>query len=515
MSDKIFGIDLGTTNSCIALWEDGKARVLEDETGFRTVPSYLAMTPEGRFLVGRRAKGQVLTNPYQTLYGIKRLIGRPYRSPQVEKAKQIFPFEIVEAENGECLVSSEGKYFTPEQILSVILMRLKDIAFKHVNFEPKKCVITVPAYFNSKQREMTKIAGEMAGWEVIRLINEPTAAALAYGYREDMDKKILVYDLGGGTFDVSILEIADNVFEVIAGDGDSFLGGIDFDQRILDYFVETFLQEENVDLRNDIYAMQRLKDAAENAKCELSTEEQVDIILPGITPTANFELTLTREKVEELCQDLVKKTVYMVTNVLQESGLKLEEIDEIVLVGGQTKMPLIKNTLFGLLGKKAEHKVNPDEAVALGAAIHAATLSEGKKKTGKTKKSSKPDKPLLVDVTPHSLGIEAAGNLFTTIIEKNTPVPCRNEKIFSTTKDYQKEVRIIVRQGESKEADKNAFLGEFVLTGIRQAPRMEPKIAVTFNIDTNGILSVKASDLDTGQEQTITINEFKPKSPEK
>lgn len=521
MASPVIGIDLGTTNCCVAVLDGERPRVLEDETGYRTTPSYLSLTEEGKFLVGRRAKGQVLTHPQTTLYGIKRLIGRPYNTPEVARARQLFSFPLVEAVNGECLISASGKMFTPQQLSAVLLQRLREMAIKALKRDVRRCVITVPAYFNSIQREMTKKAGELAGLEVMRLINEPTAAALAFGYRAEMKKRVLVYDLGGGTFDVSILEIADNVFEVVTSRGDSFLGGIDFDQRLLDHFLENFKQQNGVDLRGDIFALQRLKDAAENAKCDLSQEEEVEIILPGITSSHNFEMTLSRTKVEELCQDLVKRTIYLVTAALNESGLSLKEIDDILLVGGQTRMPLVARAISSLFNKTPSKKVHPDEAVAIGAAIQGATLAEGEEETPRAEEAviskgavppaaKKVERPLLVDVTPHHLGIEAAGNVFSKIIEKNTPVPCRYSRVFSTSADFQKEVRITVRQGEEKEANKNAFLGEFVLTGIRQAKRLEPKIEVEFAIDTNGILQVRARDLDTLTEQKIEIHEFKP-----
>ena len=496
MSNKVIGIDLGTTNSCFAVMEGGESKVLENSEGARTTPSMVAFTDTER-LVGYPAKRQAVTNPENTLFAIKRLIGRRYDSPEVQKDKNIVPYKIVPGDNGDAWVEVKGQKYAPSQISAMILQKIKEYAESYLGEKIEKAVITVPAYFNDSQRQATKDAGKIAGLDVLRIINEPTAAALAYGMDKKASGTIAVYDLGGGTFDISILEIGDGVFEVKSTNGDTFLGGEDFDRRILDYLVDEFKKENGIDLKNDRLALQRLKEAAEKAKIELSSTTQTEINLPFITADAtgpkHLNIKLTRAKLEDLVADLIEKTVEPCKKALADAGLKANEISEVILVGGMTRMPKVQEKVKEIFGKEPHKGVNPDEVVAVGAAIQGGVLMGDVKDV------------LLLDVTPLSLGIETLGGVFTRLIDRNTTIPTRKSQVFSTAEDGQTAVTIRVFQGEREMAADNKLLGQFDLVGIPPAPRGMPQIEVTFDIDANGIVNVSAKDKATNKEQAIRI----------
>ncbi|MCX8100667.1 MAG: molecular chaperone DnaK [Geminicoccaceae bacterium] len=494
---KIIGIDLGTTNSCVAVMEGKNARVIENEEGMRTTPSMVAYTEDGEILVGMPAKRQAVTNPENTLFAVKRLIGRRFDDPVVRKDMEMVPYKIVRGDNGDAWVQVRDKKLAPAQVSAEVLKKMKQTAERYLGQPVTKAVITVPAYFNDSQRQATKDAGRIAGLEVLRIINEPTAAALAYGFDKKKSGTIAVYDLGGGTFDISILEIGDGVFEVKSTNGDTFLGGEDFDKRLIDYMADEFKKEHGIDLRNDRLALQRLKEAAEKAKIELSSTMQTEVNLPFITADASgpkhLMIKITRAKFEALVDDLIQKTIEPCKLALKDAGLKAAEIDEVILVGGMTRMPKIVETVRQFFGKQPHQGVNPDEVVAVGAPIQAAVLS------GEVKDV------LLLDVTPLSLGIETLGGVFTRIIERNTTIPTKKSQIFSTAEDNQSAVTIRVFQGEREIAAQNKLLGQFDLVGIPPAPRGVPQIEVTFDIDANGIVNVSAKDKATGKEQAIRI----------
>jgi len=497
---KIIGIDLGTTNSVVAVMEAGKPIVIENEEGGRTTPSIVAFTKKGERLVGLLAKRQAVTNPENTIFSVKRLMGRRYNDEEVKKAKKILPFKIIPGEHTDIKIEAKGKAYSPQEISAMILQKLKKSAEDHIGEKITDAVITVPAYFNDNQREATKNAGKIAGLNVLRIINEPTAAAFAYGFEKKKNEKIAVYDLGGGTFDISILDIGEEgVYEVKSTNGNTFLGGDDFDQKIINWLVDDFKKNNGIDLKNDQMALQRLKEAAEKAKCELSSTLEADINLPFITADASgpkhLNVTLSRAKLEQLTADLIESTITPCYKALEDAKLKPEDINEVILVGGQTRMPKVQETAKKIFGKEGNKGVNPDEVVAVGAAIQAGILG------GEVKKDI-----LLLDITPLSLGIETLGGVTTKLIERNTTIPTSKSQIFSTAADDQTAVDINVLQGERPLAKDNTSLGRFQLIGIPAAPRGIPQIEVSFDIDANGILNVKAKDLGTKKEQKITIS---------
>jgi molecular chaperone DnaK len=498
MSDRVIGIDLGTTNSCVGIVEDGTPVVIPNRGGYKTTPSMVAIAENGKRLVGHIAKRQAITNAENTVYAAKRLIGRKWGSAAVRSSIETMPYRIVEGPHNDVRVMLRDQVFSIPEVSAYILQEMKIISEEYLGEEVTKAVVTVPAYFNDGQRQATKDAGRVAGLDVIRIINEPTAAALAYGFGRSMERKVAVYDLGGGTFDISLLEIGNGVFEVISTAGDTFLGGEDFDKRIIDWLVFAFQKEHKVDLRKDKMALQRLKDVSEKAKCELSSVRETEINLPFIISTGrnealHLQTSLGRGKLEELTADLIERTIEICARTLQEAEIDKKEIEDVILVGGMTRMPRVQEMVAEFFGMEPCKGVHPDEVVALGAAIQGAALMDEKSDV------------LLLDVTPHSLGIMIVGGYFHRLIEQNTTVPTSKSHVFTTVKDNQTSVKILVLQGESDRAEENELLGEFILTGLRRAARGEVEVEVTFSISADGIVSVKAKDLETGLEQSITV----------
>jgi molecular chaperone DnaK len=496
--EKVIGIDLGTTNSCVAVVEAGTPKVISNKGGYKTTPSIVAITESGRRLVGQMAKRQAITNSRHTVYASKRLIGRKWGSTEVRHCMETCPYEIVEGPHEDVRIKLRDKEYSLPEISSMILQEMKLVAEEYLGEEPEQAVVTVPAYFNDSQRQATKDAGRIAGLDIVRIINEPTAAALAFGFGKDVETTVAIFDLGGGTFDISILDITEGVFDVLSTAGDTFLGGEDFDARIIEFLSYEFAREHRVDLRKDEMALQRLRDAAEKAKIELSSMQETEISLPFIFTrddgeALHLQTTLTREKLEDLCEDLIQRTVKICDATLQDAGLEVEDIEDVILVGGMTRMPKIQSAVADFFGRSPAKNVHPDEAVAIGAAIQGAALFDDEEDV------------LLLDVTPHSLGIMVHGGGFEKLIEANSTIPTSHSHIFTTVRDNQTSVKIVVLQGESDQAQENEMLGEFVLSGLRQAPAGEVEVEVRFEISSDGIVSVSATDLDTGKEQSITV----------
>jgi len=503
MSTKVIGIDLGTTNSCVAIVENGVPRVIPNKGGYKTTPSVVAAAENGRRLVGHIAKRQAVTNAENTIYAGKRIIGRKWGHPAVETARHAVPYQVVEGPHGDVRIRMRGKDFSVPELSGAVLAEMKKVAEDYLGEPVEKAVITIPAYFNDGQRQATKDAGKIAGLDVIRIINEPTAAALSFGHGKKLQKTVCVFDLGGGTFDVSILDIGNGVFEVLCAAGDTYLGGEDFDNRVIDWLAYGFMKDHNVDLRQDRMALQRLKDAGEAAKCELSSAESTNINLPFIiTPPGggealHLQTTLTRAKLEELTTDLVDRCIQITDRAIKDAGMTIKDIQEVLLVGGQTRMPMVQKRAEDFFARPPNRGVHPDEVVALGAAVQGAALLE--QESGK-----KPDM-LLLDVTSHNLGIMVAGGFHQVLIEANTTVPCSASHLFTTVRDSQTQVKIVVLQGNERRAEDNEVLGEFLLTGLREAPRGQVTVEVTFEINSDGIVSVSARDTETGAQQSITV----------
>ncbi|MBN1336209.1 MAG: Hsp70 family protein [Deltaproteobacteria bacterium] len=494
---RTIGIDLGTTNTAVAVVVDGRPKVLEDEKGYKVLPSCVSSKGEGRYIVGLAARSLILSAPERTVYAIKRLMGRRWDAPEVENARERVSYEIEAAPDGGVRMRLGNESLSPPEISAILLQVAQQIAERALGERVEEAVITVPAYFTHAQRQATLDAARMAGLRCHRLLNEPTAAALAYGYRKDLERTVVVFDLGGGTFDVCILRISGGYYEIMATRGDSYLGGEDFDFRLVDHLADAFQSQHGVDLRQDRSALQRLKDAAERAKCELSFTDRTTLLIPRISGTSNLEMVVSRATLESLVDDLVARTLETTRRALTDAGLAFGEIDDVILVGGQTRMPKIREAVSGLFGREPNRSVHPEEVVAIGAAIHAASLEEGATA-----------EPILLDVTPFDLGIDAAGGLFTPILQRNTKIPASRTRTFATVHDNQDRVRITVRQGEALKAQQNEFLGEFLLEGIRPAPRMEARVNVTFRLDSNGMLHVQAADPATGERKQITIRNY-------
>lgn len=494
---RTIGIDLGTTNTVVAVLEDGRPRVLEDEKGYKVLPSVVSWKGEGRYVVGPAAKNLILTAPDKTVYAVKRLMGRRFDSPEVQDARKRMTFGIEAGPDGYCQVEVGDTLMTPVEVSAVILQVARQIAERAIGEEVEEAVITVPAYFNHAQRTATMDAARLAGLHCERLLNEPTAAALAYGFRKDLERTICVYDLGGGTFDVSVLHLSHGVYEVLATTGDTYLGGNDFDERVVDYLADRFQNREGLDPRDDRAALQRLREASERAKCELSFSDKSTVFIPQLIGGKNLEIAVSRQTIESLCEDLVQRTVAVTQKSIADAGLKLSDVEDVILVGGQTRMPRVREVISGLFSKEPNRSVHPEEVVAVGAAVHAESLV-----------TPELNPTLLIDVTPFDLGIDSAGGYFTPIIDRNSKIPAARTRTFTTVVDNQDQVRITVRQGESPRADENEFLGEFVLTGLRPTPRMEPKFDVSFRIDASGILHVSATDRASGERQQITVRNY-------
>ncbi|MFN7143100.1 MAG: Hsp70 family protein, partial [Myxococcota bacterium] len=493
----IIGVDLGTTNTAVAVLENGRPRVIEDDRGYKVLPSVVSAKGEGRFVVGQAAHNLILTRPDRTVYAAKRLIGRRFDSPEVQRVVERVGYQVREAPDGGVQIQVGDTWMTPQEVAAVILQVARGIAEKSLGQPVEEAVITVPAHFNHAQRKATLEAAQIAGMRCERLLNEPTAAALAYGHRKNVERTLVIFDLGGGTFDVSVLRLSGGIYEILATNGDTFLGGEDFDYRIVDHLTDEFKARTGVDLRKDRSALQRIKDAAERAKCELSFSDRTSLVVPHAAPGQNLESTLTRTGLEELTRDLVPRCIEVSREAMAQEGLTVSDIDEVILVGGQTRAPAVREAVAGLFGREPSRTVHPEEVVALGAAVHAATLGDVEGAPA-----------ILLDVTPFDLGIDAAGGLFSRVVPRNARIPCSETRTFATVHDDQTTVRVTVRQGESRLSEENEFLGEFLFEGLTPAPRMQTKVAVTFRIDANGMLSVSATEPATGEKRNISIRNY-------